>query len=51
MDSIEFISRIEVKHKESNNDDNGRSVTGNGGGKSWSSDGAEAQMQGMWEWK
>jgi len=51
MDSIEFISRIEVKHKESNNDDNGRSVIGNGGSKGWSSDGAEAQMQGMWEWK
>ena len=40
-----------MKHKETNNNDNGRSVTSNGGGKDWSSDGAEAQMQGMREWK
>jgi len=40
-----------VKHKERNNDDSGRSVTGNGGDKDWSSDGVEAQMQGMREWK
>ena len=51
IDSVELISRIEVKHKERNNDDSGRSVTGNGGDKDWSSDGVEAQMQGMREWK
>jgi hypothetical protein len=46
MDSVELISRTELKHKARNSGGSRNSVTGNGGGKHWSRDRAEAQMPG-----
>jgi hypothetical protein len=51
MDSVEVISRIEVKHKARNNNDSRSSVTGNGGSEHWNKDRTKAQMPGLREGK
>lgn len=49
-DSVEPISRAELKHKTRNNLIVGGSVT-DGGGELWSRDGTEERMLGVREWK